>query len=89
MPRIAFTTHLRNVAPRGMTDVTGNNLGAALEQVFVLHPKLRLYVVDEQNRLRKHVVIFLNGARLTAADWPGHPVGISDEVHVLQALSGG
>jgi molybdopterin synthase sulfur carrier subunit len=89
MSRVAFTSHLRRVAPVGVVDVTGADLGAALEAVFTQFPKLRLYVVDEQNRLRRHVVIFLNGARLTAADWPHHPVGATDEIYVLQALSGG
>ncbi|MBL8707789.1 MAG: MoaD/ThiS family protein [Rhodospirillaceae bacterium] len=89
MPRVAFTSHLRKVAPTGTVEVAGSDLGTALEPIFIQFPKLRLYVVDEQNRLRRHVVIFLNGVRLTAADWPHHPVGEVDEIYVLQALSGG
>lgn len=89
MPRVAFTAHLRKVAPIRQVEVAGASLGAALEPVFTDFPRLRAYVVDEQNRLRKHVVIFLNGARLTAADWPHHPVNEKDEIYVLQALSGG
>lgn len=89
MPRVAFTAHLRKVAPTRQIVVAGANLGAALEPVFTEFPKLRAYVVDEQNRLRKHVVIFLNGERLNATDWPNHPVNERDEIYVLQALSGG
>lgn len=89
MPRVAFTAHLRKVAPTRQVEVAGADLGAALEPVFIEFPKLRAYVVDEQNRLRKHVVIFLNGERLNAGDWPHRPVNEADEIYVLQALSGG
>lgn len=89
MARVSFTSHLRKVAPTQGVHISAADLGGALEPVFVDYPKLRFYVVDEQNRLRKHVVIFLNGERLTAADWPAHPVGEGDEIYVLQALSGG
>lgn len=89
MARVSFTSHLRKVAPTEAVHIAAGNLGNALEPVFARYPKLRGYVVDEQNRLRKHVVIFLNGERLAAADWPSHPVDEDDEIHVLQALSGG
>lgn len=89
MPRVAFTTHLRKVAPTRQVEVAGDCLGAALEPVFADFPKLRAYVVDEQNRLRKHVVIFLNGERLATGDWPHRAVTKTDEIYVLQALSGG
>lgn len=89
MARVSFTSHLRKVAPGEAVHISAGYLGDALEPVFIQYPKLRSYVVDEQNRLRRHVVIFLNGERLVATDWPSHPVGEDDEVHVLQALSGG
>lgn len=89
MATISFTAHLRKVAPPGTTEVAADNLGDALDQVFVKAPKLRGYVVDEQNRLRRHVVIFLNGGRLAPANWSAQALAADDDIYVMQALSGG
>jgi len=86
---ISFTAHLRKVAPPGATQVAATNLGEALDQVFAKAPKLRAYVVDEQNRLRRHVVIFLNGSKLAPANWSAQSLAADDDVYVMQALSGG
>lgn len=89
MATISFTAHLRKVAPPGATKVAADNLGDALDQVFAKAPKLKGYVVDEQNRLRRHVVIFLNGARIAPANWSTQVLAVGDEVYVMQALTGG
>lgn len=89
MAKISFTAHLRKVAPPGATPVAADNLGDALDQVFAQAPKLRGYVVDEQNRLRRHVVIFLNGTRLAPGNWLAQVLAADDDVYVMQALSGG
>ena len=89
MATISFTAHLRKVAPPGATKVAAANLGDALDQVFREAPKLRSYVLDEQNRLRRHVVIFLNGMRLAPANWSEQVLTADDDVYVMQALSGG
>ncbi len=89
MATVHFTAHLRKVAPSGGTKVAAGTLGSALEEVFANSPRLKAYVVDEQNRLRRHVVLFLNGERLTPGDWPGRVVAEGDEIYVMQALSGG
>ncbi len=89
MAKISFTAHLRKVAPPGATMVAADNLGDALDQVFAQAPKLRSYIVDEQNRLRRHVVIFLNGSRLPPANWSAQALAVEDDVYVMQALSGG
>lgn len=89
MATVSFTAHLRKVAPPGATKVAADNLGDALDQVFAKAPKLRAYVVDEQNRLRRHVVIFLNGSKLAPANWSAQRLTADDDVYVMQALSGG
>ena len=64
-------------------------VGEALGRVFASHPALRGYVLDDQGALRRHVVVYVNGApvrdRLRLAD----PLGARDQVYVLQALTGG
>ncbi len=89
MPRIIFTGHLRRYLDVPTLDVPGATVRDALEGVFSGRPRLRGYVLDEQGRLRRHVVIYLHGApiadRLALTD----EVGMTDEIYVLQALSGG
>jgi hypothetical protein len=46
-------------------------------------------VLDEQGHLRKHVVIFVDGARVRERETLSDPVATAREIHVLQALTGG
>ena len=89
MAKISFTAHLRKVAPQGTTHVVAPTLGRALSEIFARAPKLKGYVVDEQDRLRRHVVIFVNGMRLAPIGWADVALGDDDDVYVMQALSGG
>ena len=50
---------------------------------------LVLCSVDDQDRVRKHVAVYLNGDRITDRDRLSDAVGEADEVFVFQALSGG
>jgi len=67
-------------------EAAGRTLRAVLADLERRHPGLRFRIVDEQDRLRPHIKVFVAGRpvrRLETAIAPG------DEVHVLQALSGG
>lgn len=64
--------------------------GASIEQVLDdldrRFPGLKFRVVDEQDRIRRHMRIFKNGDR---AQDIGLTVGEADEVLIFGALSGG
>ena len=64
-------------------------MSEALARVFRDNPGLRSYVLDDQGRLRTHVVIYVDGRpvqdRMALAD----SVTEGAEIHVMQALSGG
>jgi molybdopterin converting factor small subunit len=60
-----------------------------LEHVFGAHPRLRSYILDDQERVRRHVAIYVNGVRIADRGRLSDPVEDSDEVFVFQALSGG
>jgi molybdopterin synthase sulfur carrier subunit len=89
MPTVLFTSALQRFLPAPSAQVAGVTIGEALSEVFILHPRLRGYVLDDQGALRRHVAIYVNGrpigdrARLT------DPVASEDEIYVFQALSGG
>ncbi len=89
MPRLVFTAHLANVGPRDEREVPGDTVRAALEAVFAEFPRLRNYVLDDQDRVRKHVVVFIDGARWTNDEVLDLRVSPASEIYVLQALSGG
>ncbi len=89
MPRIAFTANLQRHVNCPTVEVSGATVRAALEHVFAANPRLRHYVLDEQDRLRRHVNVYVNGAGIADRVRLGDRVADSDEIFVFQALSGG
>ena len=89
MAEVHFTSWLRELVPDGPLTAPGTTVGAALEQVFAERPHVRGYVLDDRGRLRKHVCVFVDGARLKNADALGRRIGPQTKLHVMQALSGG
>ncbi len=71
---------------RAQTDVEGPTLGDVLQALETRYPGLRFRIIDEQDRIRSHILFFVEGeiARTLA-----HPVGPTDEVQIVCALSGG
>lgn len=64
----------------------GETLGRVLDDLDARYPGLRFRVVDEQDRVRRHMRIFLNGE---AARDMAVPLAEGDEVLIFGALSGG
>jgi molybdopterin synthase sulfur carrier subunit len=89
MARVVFTQNLQRHVACPPTEAAGATVWAVLDVVFADNPRLRGYVLDDQGRLRHHVVVFVDGQqirdRVTLAD----PVAADAEVAVMQALSGG
>ena len=67
-------------------EAEGTTIEALLLDLDRQFPGIRFRMVDEQDRLRRHVRIFVNRQR--ARDL-GATLSESDEVQILQALSGG
>ncbi|MBX9830045.1 MAG: hypothetical protein K2Y27_34260 [Xanthobacteraceae bacterium] len=89
MAEVHFTSWLRELVPDGPLTAHGSTVGAALEDVFAARPQVRGYVLDDRGRLRKHVCVFVDGARLKNADALERNIGPQTKLHVMQALSGG
>ena len=89
MPRLSFTRNLeRHVACPALA-VSGATVREALEAYFERHPAVRGYVLDDQGAVRKHMVLFVNGGQIDDREKLSDPVQPADEIHVMQALSGG
>lgn len=89
MARVTFTANLRRHRDTPVAQASGKTVRAVLDLVFAEDPMLRSYILDDQGRLRRHVNIFLNNQKITDRQALTDPVRESDEIYVLQALSGG
>ena len=70
------------------TEVTAS--GTTLDELLVdldrQYPGLRFRVVDELDRLRPHMRLFVNQQQVRDL---AHPLAPTDSVQIVQALSGG
>jgi len=57
MLRIVFTANLRRHVDAPPAQMPGGTVRAVLDAIFAQHPRLRGYVLDEQDRVRRHVVL--------------------------------
>ncbi len=89
MPQVTFTQNLQRHLAAPPCRVGGATVRESLEEVFLANPRLRGYVLDDQNRLRKHVVIFVDGQIVGDRERLTDPVRPASELFVMQALSGG
>ena len=89
MPHIEFTSHLQRHLDCPSTTVSGTTLREVLDNVFVENPQLQGYLLDDQQGVRKHVMIFLNGQPIEDRIQLSDQVTEESEIYVMQALSGG
>jgi molybdopterin synthase sulfur carrier subunit len=89
MPRVVFTQNLQRYVACPPVETRGETVRALLEGVFATNPRLRGYILDDQGRLRRHMVVFVDGQLIEDRVGLTDPVAESSEVAVLQALSGG
>ncbi len=89
MPRVEFTRNLARQTTAPPCQVEGETVAQALEAVFARHPALRSYVMDDQQAVRKHVVVFVDGTAILDRQHLSDAVRPDSEIFVMQALSGG
>jgi molybdopterin converting factor small subunit len=65
---------------------SGATVAALLGSLERAHPGMRFRMIDEQDRIRPHIRIFLNQREVKSLD---ETVAPRDEVHLICALSGG
>jgi molybdopterin synthase sulfur carrier subunit len=64
-------------------------LDGALKRLFEDYPLLRIHLMDEQERIRRHVLIFHNQESISRLDRKAVPLQPGDRLQVLQNVSGG
>ncbi|MDP6359293.1 MAG: MoaD/ThiS family protein [Planctomycetota bacterium] len=89
MPRVVFTRNLESHVPCPPTEVEASSVKEALDGVFEANEPLKSYIVDDQGRLRKHMVVFVDSEIIHDREGMTDEVQPNSEVYVMQALSGG
>ena len=84
--KVLIPSALRSYTERGETEASGTTLAALLVDLERQYPGIRFRIIDEQDRVRRHIRIFVNGQQ--ARDL-AQPLAATDEVIIVQALSGG
>lgn len=85
--RVRIASPLRSYT-RGASVVEGkgNTLEAVLADLDARFPGIRFRIIDEQDRIRPHIRLFINTREAGELDLA---VQDRDEVHLVCALSGG
>lgn len=87
MPVVHVASPLRSYTG-GAVRVTaqGGTLAEILRDLDSRYPGMRFRMIDEQDRIRRHIRLFVNTEEATDLS---APVKGGDEVHLICALSGG
>lgn len=84
--KVLIPSPLRSYTGAHEVEANGATLAALLADLDRLYPGLRFRMVDEQNKIRPHMRVFVNGEQ--SFDMT-RPLRDSDAVQIVQALSGG
>ncbi len=85
--RIVVPTPLRSYTKGAAeVDAEGGTLAEVLASLEARHPGMRFRMIDEQERVRQHILFFVNGEIVRSL---AHPLSATDEVTIVAALSGG
>jgi molybdopterin converting factor small subunit len=84
--KVLIASPLRSYTGADEVEAAGATLGALLADLDTRYPGIRFRMIDEQDAVRKHIRLFINGQPVKDLT---HRIGESDEVCIVQALSGG
>jgi molybdopterin synthase sulfur carrier subunit len=83
---VLIPSPLRSYTGRSRVEAGGASLSDVLADLDRQFPGIRFRVIDEQDRMRSHVRFFVNGKQTFDLS---QPLRSTDEVVIVQALSGG
>ena len=84
--KIHIPSALRSYTEHSEAEASGATLSAVLADLDRTYPGIRFRMIDEQDRIRRHIRIFVNGEQVSALS---QPLRATDKVVIVQALSGG
>jgi len=85
--RVVVPTQLRSyTSGRAEVEADGATLAAVLVDLDRQFPGLRFRVIDEQDRVRRHIILFVGGER---QDELAAAIPAGSDLQIVGALSGG
>ncbi|HEX6735564.1 MAG TPA: MoaD/ThiS family protein [Azonexus sp.] len=84
--RVLIPSALHSYTGGPWVEATGGTVAEVLADLERQFPGIRFRMVDEQQRLRRHIRLFLHGDMLFDLE---HPLPADGELCIVQALSGG
>ncbi len=84
--KVVIPGPLRSYTKEREVEASGPTLAAVLADLDRRYPGLRFRTIDEQDKMRPHIRFFVNGKQVFELSLPLRP---TDEVQIVQALSGG
>jgi molybdopterin converting factor small subunit len=84
--KITMASPLHSYTGGSTLEAHGASLAELVEDLEHRFPGIRFRMIDEQDRIRRHLRFFVNDEQVFDLR---HPLRPDDEVHIVQALSGG
>ena len=84
--KVLIPSALRSYTESSEAEASGATLAAVLTDLDRRYSGIRFRMIDEQDRIRRNIRIFVNGEQVRDLL---HPLSAHDEVVIVQALSGG
>lgn len=83
---VHIPSQLRWYTHTSLVECGGDTLAEVLLELDRSFPGLRFRIIDEQDRIRPHIHIFVNQEMAQGLQ---HPLLATDEIRIIGALSGG
>ena len=84
--KVLIPSALRSYTQSSQAEASGSTLDEVLADLDRQYPGIRFRMIDEQQQVRRHIRVFVNGVSAQALAQTIQP---GDEVVIIQALSGG
>jgi molybdopterin synthase sulfur carrier subunit len=89
MATVRFTRNIQRHVECPTREVPGSTVRGVLDAYFRENERARGYVLDEQGKVRQHMVVFVDGELIRDRDGQSDHVEPNSVIDVIQALSGG
>jgi sulfur-carrier protein len=89
MATVRFTRNIQRHVECPTREAPGSTLREVLEAYFQENERARGYVLDEQGKIRQHMVVFIDGDLVRDRNNLSDVVQPNSVIDVIQALSGG
>jgi len=89
MATVRFTRNIQRHVSCPTREISGDTLRTVLDGYFRENERARGYVLDEQGKIRQHMVVFIDGELVRDRDSLTDSVQPNSMIDVIQALSGG